>query len=100
MKFLENILSNQGTNDHCFEFVSLGGLTPLLGLLNLSNMPLEFPLLPACQSVAAVCKSIVVSFEVYSWSFSCIFVLLENFIISFQCINEIHFFGKLHCWSI
>jgi len=60
MKFLENILSNQGTDDHCTEFISLHGLSPLLGLLNLSNMPLEFPLLPACQSVAAVCKSIVI----------------------------------------
>ncbi len=61
MKFLENILSNNGTDDHCTEFISLGGLSPLLGLLNLANMPLEFPLLPACQSLAAVCKSIVVS---------------------------------------
>eukprot|EP00794_Sanderia_malayensis_P006098 gene6098-6802_t len=60
MKFLENILSNNGTDDHCTEFVSLGGLEPLLDLLNLANMPLEFPLLPACQSLSAVCKSIVV----------------------------------------
>ena len=58
---MDNILSNNGTDDHCVEFVRLGGLEPLYNLLNMANFPLEFPLMPACQSVAQVCKSIAVS---------------------------------------
>ncbi|XP_065656940.1 E3 ubiquitin-protein ligase HUWE1 isoform X2 [Hydra vulgaris] len=57
-KFLDSILSNNGTDDHCVEFVKLGGLEPLFKLLSMTNFPLEFPLMPACQSVAQVCKSI------------------------------------------
>ena len=58
---MDNILSNNGTDDHCVEFVRLGGLEPLYNLLNMANFPLEFPLMPACQSIAQVCKSIAVS---------------------------------------
>merc|ERR1711962_885026 len=59
-KFLDNILSNNGTDDHCVEFVQLGGLVPLYKLLNIPNFPLEFPMMPACQSIAQVCKSVAV----------------------------------------
>jgi hypothetical protein len=32
---------------------------PLMGILGLPNLPVDFPAQPACQSVAAVCKSIL-----------------------------------------
>ena len=61
MKFVDAILSNNSTDDHCREFVSQQGLAPLLGILGLPNLPLDFPQSPACQAVASVCKSILVS---------------------------------------
>lgn len=92
MKFLENILSNQGTDDHCAEFITHDGLSPLLGLLNLPNMPLEFPLLPACQSVAAVCKSIVVSSLLGYLGCLCLYVtfrLMGSFVFARHVITEL-----------
>jgi E3 ubiquitin-protein ligase HUWE1 len=59
MKFVDAILSNNSTDDHCREFVSQKGLVPLMGVLGLPNLPVDFPVQPACQSVAAVCKSIL-----------------------------------------
>ena len=32
---------------------------PLMGILGLPNLPVDFPAQPACQSVAAVCKSVL-----------------------------------------
>lgn len=61
MKFVDAILSNNSTDDHCKEFVQQKGLTPLLEILGLPNLPMDFPSSPACQSVASVCKSILVS---------------------------------------
>ena len=61
MKFVDAILCNNSTDDHCREFVSQGGLTPLMKILGLPNLPIDFPVSPACQAVAAVCKSILVS---------------------------------------
>ncbi|QQP39182.1 Uncharacterized protein FKW44_019979, partial [Caligus rogercresseyi] len=59
MKFVEAILSNNSTDDHCREFVTQKGLVPLMGILGLPNLPIDFPTHQACQSVAAVCKSIL-----------------------------------------
>ena len=59
MKFVDAILSNNSTDDHCREFVSQKGLVPLMGILGLPNLPVDFPAQPACQSVASVCKSIL-----------------------------------------
>ncbi len=59
MKFVDAILSNNSTDDHCREFVAQRGLTPLMGILGLPNLPVDFPVTPACQAVAAVCKSIL-----------------------------------------
>ena len=59
MKFVDAILSNNSTDDHCREFVSQKGLVPLMGILGLPNLPIDFPAQQACQSVAAVCKSIL-----------------------------------------
>lgn len=64
MKFLEAILSNNSTDDHCREFVNLSGLKPLLSILQLPNLPvtsLNSPITATAQSVASVCKSILVS---------------------------------------
>ena len=61
MKFVEAILSNNTTDDHCREFVSQDGLTPLMAIFGLPNLPVDFPTSPACQAVALVCKAILVS---------------------------------------
>lgn len=61
MKFVEAILSNNTTDDHCREFVSQGGLEPLMGIPGLPNLPVDFPASPSCQAVAVVAKSILVS---------------------------------------
>lgn len=63
MKFLEAILSNNSTDDHCREFVNLGGLRPLLSILALPNFPVtsfNSPITATAQAVASVCKSILV----------------------------------------
>ena len=60
MKFVEAILSNNTTDDHCKEFIKLGGLPWLMEILRLPNLPPEFPNSPSCQAVSAVCKSILV----------------------------------------
>ncbi|CAO1370647.1 unnamed protein product [Diamesa hyperborea] len=62
MKFLEAILSNNSTDDHCREFVTLGGLRPLLSILSLPNFPVtscNSPITATAQAVASVCKSIL-----------------------------------------
>ncbi|XP_046372246.1 E3 ubiquitin-protein ligase HUWE1-like isoform X1 [Haliotis rufescens] len=59
MKFVEAILSNNSTDDHCREFVTQKGLLPLMGILGLPNLPIDFPASPACQAVASVCKAIL-----------------------------------------
>ncbi|KAL7044451.1 hypothetical protein ACKWTF_001914 [Chironomus riparius] len=62
MKFLEAILSNNSTDDHCREFVNLGGLKSLLSILALPNLPvtsLNSPITATAQAVASVCKSIL-----------------------------------------
>jgi E3 ubiquitin-protein ligase HUWE1 len=69
MKFLEAILSNNSTDDHCREFVTLGGLRPLLSILALPNFPVtsfNSPITATAQAVASVCKSILVSFFCFS----------------------------------
>lgn len=60
MRFVDAILSNNSTDDHCREFVKQNGLIPLLNILQLPNLPIDFPMSPACLSVASVCKSILV----------------------------------------
>ena len=59
MKFLEAILSNNNTDDHCREFVLQKGLEPLLQIFQLPNLPIDFPLSQACFSLGNVCKSIL-----------------------------------------
>ena len=58
--FVDSILSNNSTDDHIREFVSQGGLTPLLRLLSLPSLPLDFPTSTACATVTGACKSILV----------------------------------------
>ena len=57
---MDAIPSTNSTNDHCKEFVAQKGRVPLLGIMGLSNLPIDFPVSQACQSVAFVCKSILV----------------------------------------
>ncbi len=64
MKFVEAILSNNSTDDHCKEFVKQKGLVPLLQILSLPNLPIDFPSSTACQSVAQVCFFFLVSISI------------------------------------
>lgn len=59
MKFIDAILSNNSTDDHCREFVTQGGLVPLLKILGLPNLPVDCPVTTSSQAVASVCKSIL-----------------------------------------
>ncbi|XP_063928722.1 E3 ubiquitin-protein ligase HUWE1 isoform X2 [Zophobas morio] len=59
MKFIDAILSNNSTDDHCREFVQQGGLRPLLKILGLPNLPVNCPVTNPAQAVATVCKSIL-----------------------------------------
>lgn len=59
MRFVDAILSNNSTDDHCQEFVKQKGLVPLLKILTLPNLPVDFPTSQACVSVASVLKSII-----------------------------------------
>jgi E3 ubiquitin-protein ligase HUWE1 len=61
MRFVEGVISNNTTDDHGKEFVRLGGLKPLLDILQMKNLPIDFPSSQACQCVAALCKSTLVS---------------------------------------
>ncbi|KAF8790741.1 E3 ubiquitin-protein ligase HUWE1 like protein [Argiope bruennichi] len=59
MRFVDAILSNNSTDDHCREFVRQKGLVPLMAILGLPNLPIDFPVTPTCQAVSSVCKSIL-----------------------------------------
>ena len=58
--FVDAILSNNSTDDHIKEFISHGGLPPLLRLLSLPCLPLDFPFSLACSAITGTCKSILV----------------------------------------
>nr|CAB3254981.1 E3 ubiquitin-protein ligase HUWE1-like [Phallusia mammillata] len=50
-KFIQAIVSNNTTDDHCREFQLHGGISSLLKLLLLPSLPLDFPASAACQAV-------------------------------------------------
>ena len=60
MRFVDAILSNNSTDDHCQEFLRHNGLKPLFKILELPNLPPDFPSSPACYNVASVFKSLLV----------------------------------------
>lgn len=66
MRFVDAILSNNSTDDHCREFVKQKGLVPLMSILGLPNLPIDFPITPTCQAISSVCKSILVSYILIS----------------------------------
>lgn len=66
MKFVEAILSNNASDDHCREFVTQKGLVPLMGILGLPNLPIDFPTSHSCSAVSTVCKAILVRFGAQS----------------------------------
>lgn len=60
MKFVDAILSNNTTDDHCKEFLLQEGLVPLMNIFDMRNLPLDFPLSTACGATSTVCKSIMI----------------------------------------
>ena len=60
MHFLDSILSNNSTDDHILEFVNQGGLIPLLKLLSLPMVSLDFPMSTACLAISGPCRNILV----------------------------------------
>ncbi|OQV13392.1 E3 ubiquitin-protein ligase HUWE1 [Hypsibius exemplaris] len=58
-KFVEAVLTSNSTDDHCREFIRQDGLKPLMEIFRLPNLPLEFPMMPACQAANALVKSVV-----------------------------------------
>ena len=59
-KFLDSMLSNNKTPDHCKEFISAGGVQVLLKLDSLKSLPLDFPTSQAAQQVASVLRVVFV----------------------------------------
>ena len=109
MKFVESILSNNTTDDHCQEFVTQKGLVPLLSILGLPNLPIDFPSSAACQAVAGVCKSILVFFTTSSWSHALsVAVILWHFQVNAHYFSTDFLISKLFakwlaascCWNI
>lgn len=59
MRFLDAILTNNSTDDHVQEFLRQDGLVPLLKLMRLKNLPIDFPTTQSCNAVSSVCRSIL-----------------------------------------
>jgi len=59
MRFVDAILTNNSTDDHVREFLRQDGLTPLLRLMRLKNLPIDFPSTQACAGISSVCRSII-----------------------------------------
>lgn len=59
MRFLDAILTNNSTDDHVREFLRQDGLVPLLKLMRLKNLPIDFPTTQSCNAVSSVCRSIL-----------------------------------------
>lgn len=59
MRFLDAILTNNSTDDHVREFLRQDGLLPLLKLMRLKNLPIDFPTTQSCNAVSSVCRSIL-----------------------------------------
>ncbi|CAF4269438.1 unnamed protein product, partial [Rotaria sp. Silwood2] len=56
---IKGVINNNLTDDHGREFVRLGGLKALFEILQMKYLPVDFPSSQACQSVIALCKSIL-----------------------------------------
>jgi E3 ubiquitin-protein ligase HUWE1 len=65
MRFIEAMLSNNATDDHCRAFLQQGGLEPLLKVLFLPNLPPEFPVSSACQAIASIIRFLFVRFKIW-----------------------------------
>lgn len=59
MRFVDAILTNNSTDDHVREFLRQDGLVPLLRLMRLKNLPIDFPATQACAGISSVCRSIL-----------------------------------------
>lgn len=59
MRFVDAILTNNSTDDHVREFLRQDGLVPLLRLMRLKNLPIDFPSTQACGGISSVCRSII-----------------------------------------
>ena len=57
-KFLDTMLSNNNTPDHCKAFIQEGGLPVLIQLLSLRALPIEFPNSQAANQIAQVLRTV------------------------------------------
>lgn len=57
-KFLDTMLSNNNTPDHCKAFIQEGGLPVLIQLLSLRALPIEFPNSQAASQIAQVLRTV------------------------------------------
>lgn len=59
-KFLDTMLSNNNTPDHCKAFIQEGGLPVLIQLISLRALPIEFPSSQAANQIAQVLRVILI----------------------------------------
>ena len=63
VNFVDCMLGTSSSDDHIKDFVSAGGLYPLVSLLSLPALPLNFPISTACNTVISACKAVLVSYK-------------------------------------
>ncbi|XP_064399727.1 E3 ubiquitin-protein ligase HUWE1-like isoform X3 [Halichondria panicea] len=59
IRFLDAILTNNSTKDHVIEFSKQGGLKPLIQLLALPTLPVDFPSSHGFNALCSTCRGIL-----------------------------------------
>jgi hypothetical protein len=75
---LKVFIINNTIDDHGKEFVKLCDLKPLLDILQMKNLPIDFPSSQACQCVATLCKFTLVSDNIQQNSLFLIFLISDS----------------------
>jgi len=80
MKFVDAIMGNTSSDDHCMEFINQEGLEPLFTIVGLPNLPVDFPTTQAFQAVSNVCTVLLVCLTVQ-------LLLITLLLIYIYCIH-------------